>query len=132
MTTTKLFSMDYFPSLQSSEDWYERITSDDGAGKRILGLYLLQCFLSFGYGLVMGSYHGLWQAVAAGAKVSALFSLALIICFPALFIIQFILGSRLKLHQMVSIILSGVVLTTAIMVSFAPVVIIFLLTGGNY
>ena len=64
--------------------------------------------------------------------MAALFTLALIICFPALFIIQFILGSRLRLLQMVSIILSGFVLTSAIMVSFSPIVIIFLLTGSNY
>jgi hypothetical protein len=33
---------------------------------------------------------------------------------------------------MISIVLSGFVLTTAIMISFIPVVIIFLLTGSNY
>ena len=80
----------------------------------------------------MGSYHSFIQALTAGAKVSVLFSLALLICFPAFFIIQFILGSKLKLYQMVSIILSGFVLTTSIMVSFTPIVIIFLLTGSNY
>ena len=80
----------------------------------------------------MGSYHSAFQALAAGVKVCVLFSLALLICFPAFFIIQFILGSRLKLLQMTSIILSGFALTTSIMVAFSPIVVFFLLTGGNY
>lgn len=61
-----------------------------------------------------------------------LFYLTLLICFPAFYIIQTILGSKLKVVPMISVILSGFVLTTAIMVSFSPIVIIFLLTGSNY
>ena len=88
--------------------------------------------MSFAYGIIMGSYHSVAQAIASGIKVPVLFSIVLIICFPAFFIIQFILGSKLKLSQMISIILAGFVLLTAIMVSFTPIVVFFLLTGGNY
>jgi hypothetical protein len=132
MAASKLFSFEYFPSLQNSEEFYKKITQEAHARMRILNQYLLMAIFSFCYGVVMGSYHSFAQAAAAGVKVTALFSLALLICFPAFFIIQYILGSRLRLYQMVSIILSGFVLTTAIMVSFAPIVIIFLLTGSNY
>ena len=132
MGTGKLFSLRYIPSLQDSEESVSRLTEEGDSGTRILGLSLLLALLTFCYGLVMGSYHGPVQALAAGLKVTLLFFAALLICFPALFIIQYILGSRLKLSQMLSIVLSGLVLTSAIMVSFAPIVIIFLLTGSAY
>ncbi|MFH1374315.1 MAG: hypothetical protein ABII79_11015 [bacterium] len=128
----KLLSFEYFPSLSNSEEFFQRITADSGAGARIGGQLLHLCFFSFLYGVIMGSYHSVTQAVVSGGKVAVLFSLALLICFPAFFIIQYILGSRLKLKQMISIVLSGFVLTAAIMVSFAPIVVIFLLTGSNY
>jgi hypothetical protein len=99
---------------------------------RILNQVLLLGSFLFLYGFVMGAYSGLLQAVVSGVKLAVLFTLALVICFPAFFIVQYILGSRLKLHQMVSILLSGFVLMAAIMLSFIPIVVIFLLTGGNY
>ncbi len=132
MGGAKLFSFEYFPSLHNSEEFFQKITAGDRAGTRIFNQLLLLCLFTFIYGVIMGSYHGVAQAIAAGVKVPVLFLLSLIICFPAFFIIQYILGSRLKMYQMVSIILSGFVLTGAIMVSFTPIVIIFLLTGGNY
>ncbi len=131
-SSSKLLSFEYFPSLSNSEQFFQKITDTDNAGLRILNQFLLFAIFAFLYGIVMGAYQGVAQAFAAGAKVTILFTLALLICFPAFFIIQYILGSRLKLSQMISIILSGFVLTTAIMVSFAPIIIIFLLTGSNY
>ncbi len=129
---SKLFSLEYFPSLQNSDEFFEKIIESKNIAGRILNQLLLIIIFSFLYGIVMGSYHSFLQAIVAGAKVSILFTLSLLICFPAFFIVQYILGSRLKLHQMVSIVLSGFVLTGAIMLSFIPIVIIFLLTGSNY
>ena len=128
----KLFSSEYFPTLQNKDEFFQRITLAEGASRRILNQYLLLTVFSFLYGIVMGSYHSFLQAVVAGVKVSLLFSLVLLLCFPAFFIIQFILGSKLKLHQMISIVLSGFILTTSIMMSFTPIVIFFVLTGSNY
>jgi hypothetical protein len=128
----KLFSVEVFPNLQNRDEFFQKITQEEGSWARLVSQYLLLNVFSFLYGIVMGSYHGVPQALASGVKVMCLFSLVLLVCFPAFYVIQYILGSRLKLAQMVSIILSGFVLTTSIMVAFAPIVIFFLLTGGNY
>ena len=132
MKSGKLFSFEFFPTLQNREEFFQKITSEENVWRRLINQYLLQTIFAFAYGVVMGGYHSFYQALAAGVKVAVLFNLALLICFPAFFIIQYILGSKLRATQMISIILSGFVLTTAIMVSFVPIIIIFLLTGGNY
>jgi hypothetical protein len=80
----------------------------------------------------MGSYNGFRQAISSGIKVPLLFSLALLVCFPAFFIIQHVLGSRLGFWQMFKVILSGFVMFALVMVSFVPIVIFFLITGNNY
>jgi hypothetical protein len=128
----KLFSLENYPSLANSEAFYDRIVADDGAAGRIFGQFIILCLFLIAYGIVMGAYQSFIQAITAGIKLAVLFNLALLICFPAFFIVQFILGSHLKLHQMISIILSGFVLMASIMLSFTPIVIIFLLTGSNY
>lgn len=127
-----VFSFEFFPSFQNRDDYFERITSKEHLLSKILSLYLVMNLFSFMYGIAMGSYHSFAQAISAGIKVPVLFSLSLLICLPAFFIIQYILGSKLRLYQMITIILSGFVLTTAIMVSFIPIVVFFLLTGGDY
>jgi len=130
--SSKIFSTKYFPTLHNREEFFQNITTEEGATSRIFSQYLLLCIMTFLYGVIMGCYHSFMQSISAGVKVALLFSLALLICFPAFFIIQFILGSKLKLSQMISIILSGFILTSAIMLSFAPIIVIFLLTGSNY
>lgn len=132
MKKIRLLSLEYFPNFQKLDDFHEKIIREENAVGKVLNLYFLMMILSFFYGLLMGSYHSISQAIATGVKISVLFSLTLLICFPAFFIIQFILGSKLKLHQMLTIVLSGFVLTSAIMVSFTPIIILFQLTGGNY
>ncbi|MBU2446123.1 MAG: hypothetical protein KJ666_11230 [Bacteroidetes bacterium] len=132
MEKPKAISFSLLPSFQNKEEYFEKIIDEKYSFTKILNLLLLMILFSFLYGVAVGSYHSLAQAMAAGAKIPVLFLLALMICLPALFIIQYTLGSKLKLFQMVSIIISGFVLTTSIMVSFIPIVIFFLLTGGNY
>jgi hypothetical protein len=84
------------------------------------------------YGLVMGSYHSFIQSVAAGVKVIVLFLGTMLICFPSFFVIQQVLGSKMSLRQMMIIVLSGFVLTSAMALSFSPIIIFFQITGGNY
>ena len=120
------------PSFQNKDEFFELISSEKTLGPRIRQSILLLIALLFFYGVIMGIYTGMLQALTAGIKVPVLFFLSLLICFPAFFLLQFILGSKMRLSQMTAIILSGFVQTAAIMVSFTPIVVFFVLTGGNY
>ena len=120
------------PGINNKDEFFDEIFSETKIWGRIWRLTLLFIGLTFIYGAVMGCYSGLLQALTAGIKVPVLFLLSLLICYPAFFVLQFILGSKMQLSHMTIIILSGFVLTGAIMVSFAPIVILFVLTGGNY
>lgn len=132
MKKKKIISFDYFPSFQEKDAFYEKITHEQDAPSIILTQFFLLFIFSFLYGFVMGIYNGWLQALTAGFKVPVLFVLSMLICFPAFFMVQYILGSRLKFISMLAIILTGLVLTSAIMLSFSPIVIFFLITSKNY
>jgi len=123
--------IEVFKIFQNTESYFEE-RSKDQSRRLILNQLLIICVFTFLYGIVMGSYHSFLQSMVAGLKVTFLFFSAILICFPSFYVIQQVLGSKMTLRQMVFIILSGFVLTAAIAISFAPIVILFQMTGGNY
>lgn len=120
------------PSLADSDEALSFIMDEQGIMRRAATLYLMLVVLAFLYGLLMGSYHSATQALISGVKLAFLFTATLLLCFPAFCVVQYVLGSRLRLFQILAIVLSGIVLSLLIMVSFVPIVVIFLLTGSNY
>lgn len=120
-----------FQIFQNKESFFDEIQKSK-SNRMILMQLLLICLFAFLYGVVMGSYHSLTQSLVAGMKVVLLFLSTVILCFPSFFIIQQVLGSKMSIRQMTLIVLSGVMLTATIALSFAPIVVVFQVTGGNY
>ena len=132
MDKKKLSPFEFFKDFHDKEHFFEKLTSEENTLEKILSQYFLICICSFIYGIVMGSYNSVLQAISSGLKVPLLFTLAILVCFPAFYVIQHVLGSRLGFWQMLKIILSGFVMISIIMVSFSTIVIFFLITGNNY
>lgn len=132
MERTRLLSMEVFREFQNRDEFFEKLTGEKDMLRRIASQCVLLAIFSSVYGVVMGAYNGILQAISSGIKVPLLFALALAICFPAFFILQHVLGSKLGLWQMLAVILSGFVMIALVMASFAPIVVFFLITGDNY
>jgi hypothetical protein len=84
------------------------------------------------YGAAAGAYAGPAQAVAAAIKLPALFLGTLAICFPAFFVVQVLAGSRLRLAQVLALVLGALALSAVLLAVAIPVTVFFLLTGANY
>jgi hypothetical protein len=123
--------LDVFNVFKNTESYFDD-RNNEQSRKLIINQLLIICLLTFLYGVVMGSYHSFLQSIVAGLKITFLFLCSIIICFPSFFVIQQVLGSKMTLKQMIFIVLSGFVLTSAIAFSFAPIIILFQITGGNY
>ena len=121
-----------FGVFQDKDTYFEMLGQNKHQLRTVLYQTLIILLLSVFYGLIMGSYNGPVQAAITGVKVPSLLILALFICFPALYVIQFMLGSKMGILQMMNTILSGFVVFATIMASFAPIVIFFMITGNNY
>jgi hypothetical protein len=123
--------LEVFRVFQNAETYFDE-NSDLHSGKLIRNQLIVICLFTFLYGCVMGSYHSFLQSLVAGVKVTFLFLSSIIICFPSFFVIQQVLGSKMTFRQMILVVLSGFTLTSAIALSFSPIVILFQVTGGNY
>lgn len=123
--------MEVLSIFQNTESYFDERTESQST-RLIFNQILIISTFTFLYGVVMGSYHSMVQSFVAGIKVNVLFLFTLIICFPSIFVIQQVLGSKMSLRQMIIIVLSGMVLSSAIAISFSPIVVLFELTGSNY
>ena len=101
-----------FKIFQNTESYFDDKNKEQ-SNKLIFNQLIIICLFTFLYGVVMGSYHSFLQSLVAGLKVSFLFLSAILICFPSFFVIQQVLGSKMTLKQMIIIVLSGFVLTSA-------------------
>lgn len=121
-----------FKVFQHNDEYFEMLSDSGLSSKWVIKQLLFILLFSFIYGIVMGSYNGFLQSMVTGIKIPCLIFLSLLICFPALFVIQYMIGSTMTLYQMTNIILSGFVVFSTIALSFAPIVIFFMITSDNY
>lgn len=84
------------------------------------------------YGAVLGSTHSLWQAMSSAFKLPLLFLATLIVCAPTLYFFNLIFGSNQSLSQNIALMLTAITVTAVVLLSFAPIVLFFLLTSSNY
>lgn len=84
------------------------------------------------YGAAAGAYAGPAQAVSAALKLPLLFLGTLAICFPGFFVVQVLVGSRLKLAQVLALVLGALSLSAILLAAVVPVTVFFLFTGANY
>ena len=119
-------------SLQDREAFFENVSKQSYSTKIIGTQILLIALLCFAYGLVMGSYNSIQQAMLTGVKIWLLMFLTMLICFPSFYIVQLILGSKMAIKQLLILLLSGFIVVTTVMVAFAPIVLFFQLSGDNY
>jgi hypothetical protein len=121
-----------FGIFRDRDAYFELLNQKNRQSRTVLHQTLIILVLAAFYGLIMGSYNSPLQALVTGIKVPSLLFLALFICFPAFYVIQYMLGSKMSILQMMNTILSGFVVFSTIMASFAPIVIFFMITGNNY
>jgi len=84
------------------------------------------------YGAVMGSTHSLWQTLSSAVKLPLLFLATLVVCSPTLYFFNLIFGSNQSLAQNFTLILTAITVTAVLLLSFAPIVLFFLLTTSHY
>ncbi len=88
--------------------------------------------LSAFFGMVAGAYSGPAQALSSAIKLPFLFFATFLVCFPAFFVVQVLVGSRLRLLQVIVLVFASLALTSVLLAAFVPITLFFLVTGANY
>lgn len=121
-----------FKAFQRSDEYFELLNDPLHSRKYIFTQLLYIVIFSFLYGIIMGSYNGALQGLVTGIKIPCLILLSLIICFPALYVVQSMIGSTMNIYQMANIIFAGFFVFSTIALSFSPIVIFFMITSDSY
>ena len=95
----------------------------------LLGIILV---LSAVHGLCMGLSSGPLQMLASAIKVPMLYLVTLAVCFPMLYVVNVIMGSRLGFLQTLALILLAMALSAILLAACSPIAVFFAVTGSNY
>jgi hypothetical protein len=118
--------------LSDRERFFTEVAEGDGLpAKLVHSLWTLLALCAL-YGGAAGAYAGPAQATSAAIKLPLLFLGTLAICFPGFFVIQVLLGSRLRLPQVLALVLGALSLSAIVLAAVVPITAFFLLTGANY
>jgi len=125
--------------LRRREDYFTEIFQGEKLRARIRSYLTIIAVLSLVYGLTMGTSafvvgfnRGGLQMLSSGLKVPALYLLTVLICFPVLFVILVLMGSRLSFLQTLALILLALTLNSILLAAFAPIVLFFIITDSSY
>lgn len=118
--------------LSDRERFFEEVVEGEALRSKLrYAIVTIIAFAGF-FGLVAGAYSGPSQAASAAVKLPFLFFATFIVCFPAFFVVQVLTGSRLRLLQVVVLVLGALALTSVLLAAFVPITAFFLVTGANY
>jgi hypothetical protein len=91
----------------------------------LVGLLLIFVFCLLGYGLIVGSFSGQTQWVAAPLKILLGTCLTALLCFPSLYILSALSGADLRPAQLFGLLSSALALSGILLSGFAPVAFVF-------
>src|SRR5881396_2730003 len=118
--------------LSDRERFIEDVVADTGLRAKLRYAALTIVGLAGFFGLVAGAYSGPAQALSAGIKLPFLFFATFAVCFPAFFVVQVLVGSRLRLLQVAVLVFGALALSSVLLAAFVPITAFFLISGANY
>ena len=118
--------------LRNRYPYFAEIRDNVALRSKLSAMLLTSVVLSAIYGAVLGSTHSVLQALSSAAKLPILFLATLAICSPTLYFFQILFGSRQTIGQSFALMLTAITVTSVLLVSFAPVILFFLLTTADY
>src|SRR2546430_16554137 len=118
--------------LSDRERFFEEVVEGVALRSKLRSALVAIITLSGFFGLVAGAYSGPAQAVSAGLILPFLFFATFAVCFPAFFVVQVLVGSRLRLLQVAVLVFGALALTCVLLAAFVPITAFFLVSGANY
>jgi hypothetical protein len=101
------------------------LLQQNGGGRCASWLAAASLLALAAYGLVVGTFSGGDQLVAAPLKISLGATFSLLICLPSLFIFSCLTGAEVTLRGMTGILCAVLALTSMLLIGFAPVAWVF-------
>jgi len=118
--------------LRDRQAFFLEIREGIGLAAKMRAMLISSIAFLMLYGAVLGSTHSLPQTLSSAVKLPVLFLATLIVCSPTLYFFNVLFGSNQSLTQNFCLILTAITVTAVLLLSFAPIVLFFLLTTSHY
>jgi hypothetical protein len=119
--------------LRDPDAFFYSIQRDENVKARAVSLGLVSLFSFMVYGFMVGLAKSPLQAFSASIKVPVLFLSTMMFCLPALYFFSLaLLGTPLRMMQVLTVVLSGISVTAFLLLGLAPITLFFVLTSTNY
>ncbi len=119
--------------LRDPDAFFHSIQRDENVRSKAVSLGLVALFSFMIYGFMLGLAKNPLQAFSSSIKVPVLFLSSMLFCLPALYFFSLaLLGTPLKMMQVLTVVLSGISVTAFLLLGLAPITLFFVLTSGNY
>lgn len=117
--------------LQNRTQFVTEIRTSDDLKKRIISLTITGAIAFGTYGFIIGLHENILYALASMIKLPCLYLITLAICMPAFFIFDSFIGSKASMLQSMAMALTATCIIGILLVGFAPVTLLFLITNNN-
>jgi len=118
--------------LRTPQQFFAELRDGIELPNKIIAMLVSSVTFFMVYGAILGSTHSPLQAISSAIKLPIVFLGASLICLPTLYVFSLLLGSNERLGQTISLILMGVTVTGVLLLSFAPITFLFMLTTSGY
>ncbi len=119
--------------LRDPDAFFNDIQKNKHVRQKAILLALSSLFSLTLYGFTIGLSHSLAQALSAALKMPLLFLSTMLFCLPALYFFSLaLLGTPLKMIQVLTVVLTGISVTSFLLLGLAPITLFFVLTSNNY
>jgi hypothetical protein len=105
----------------------------------VFGMAVVTTLLAMIYGACMGSFaltvdwqERFMQTVASTVKMPLLFGATLLVTFPSLYVFNALVGSRLRLGDVLRLVVAALAVCMAVLASLGPIVAFFSVTSTSY
>jgi len=110
--------------LKTPEQWFQHV-SNNKAKSSILILFVITITCYLGYSLIVASYSGNSQWLAAPVKIISGTILSIFLCYPSLYIFSSLAGADTSPGKTLALLTSGLTLSAILLIGFAPVAFVF-------
>jgi hypothetical protein len=119
--------------LRNPDDFFKSIRDGEQVESKAVTLSIASFLFLMAYGLTLGITKSPLQAVSSAIKIPILFLSSMAFCLPALYFFSLaLLGTPLKMIQVLTVVLSGIAVTAFLLLGLAPITLFFVLTSSNY
>jgi len=119
--------------LRNPDDFFKNIRDNEQVESKAVTLSMASFLFLMVYGFTLGITKSPLQAVSSAIKIPILFLSSMAFCLPALYFFSLaLLGTPLRMIQVLTVVLSGIAVTAFLLLGLAPITLFFVLTSSNY